>query len=156
MSDMPVINNLSRRSFFRLAAGAALAPIAAKVAALSPSFYLWGDGKHDDTDAIHALLNGDIVEFSGHIDGAGCGWHGNVLIMPRGEYLLSSPLTFDGKNTPSNSDMTFDLMHSVFRHAHDGPRMHLEDLTNCLIANSIHVPANSFRTGQYGVLYLAR
>ena len=138
------MTELTRRSFFRLTAGAALIPIAAKVAALSPAYYLYGDGIHDDTEALHALINGDIVEFSDLLDATGMGWRGRELLLPHAKYLLHTPLTFAGADMLYREDVAYNLNFSTFYHAHFGPRILIAYAERCVIKNSIHHPVPGF------------
>ena len=95
----------TRRQFFRLVAGAALAPVAAKAAAILPTVpMLHGDGVHDDTEALNALFRGDVVEFAEGLKGIG-GWydgpHGPVLHLPRGVYRTTAEVVM--ADLPSKS-----------------------------------------------------
>ncbi|MEQ9565484.1 MAG: hypothetical protein RLN85_06670 [Pseudomonadales bacterium] len=88
---------MNRRSFFKLTAGAAIAPVAAKlVNPLTP--VLWGDGVHDDTSALQALLDGEVVEFANPSTASGAGWSENIFRMPGGIFRLSKGVEFKGKS----------------------------------------------------------
>ena len=84
---------MNRRGFFRLVAGAALAPVVAKVGQAFPlPPILWGDGVHDDTAALQALIDGEIVEFADRTIADGCGWIEDVLHLPKAIYRTSEAL----------------------------------------------------------------
>jgi hypothetical protein len=83
------MTDLTRRNFFRIAAGAAIAPVMAKVAlATDPPPILWGDGIHHDDEALQALIDGRVVEFGPLCGAEGAGWNGSMLILPSGEFRL--------------------------------------------------------------------
>lgn len=85
----------TRRGFFKLMAGAALAPVAAKAASILPDVpVLWGDGVHDDTESFQALLDGRVVEFADPKKAVGAGWFDDTLIVPRGEYRMKTAPVF--------------------------------------------------------------
>ena len=88
---------VSRRSFFKLTAGAAIAAVAAPAfAEVVPILY--GDGKHDDAPALNALYRGDVIEFA-HPDMAeGAGWFGRELVHPSGMFACSGDLYFPGSD----------------------------------------------------------
>lgn len=79
---------VSRRGLFKFGAAAVLSAAIAPVVVAEPAPILWGDGEHDDTVALQALLDGkpvrvageDIIASSGRLDG--------------GFYLVSAPLRF--------------------------------------------------------------
>jgi hypothetical protein len=72
----------TRRSFFKLLAGAA-------VVAASPSLALnlanipviYADGVHDDSEGFQALLEGGVVEFKSPELAKEIGWRGDTLYM---------------------------------------------------------------------------
>jgi hypothetical protein len=95
---------MNRRAFFRLAAGAALTPLAAKVAAAFPDApILYGDGIHDDTAAVQAFIDGQVVQFANPAMAEGAGWFGNpfdggaTLRMPKGLFRIFKPPIFGPK-----------------------------------------------------------
>ena len=93
--------DLSRRSFFRLAIGAALTPVSAKAAAILPSVaVLYSDGTHCDSPAIRALIAGDVVEFARPQTAKGAGWLGNALRFPVGTYRIDEPITITPDRMP--------------------------------------------------------
>ena len=80
----------TRRRFLQLLAGAALTPVLTSVASALPSVpVLYGDGVHDDTDALAALLRGDVVEFAAGLTADGCGWIGDVCRLPSGRFKVN-------------------------------------------------------------------
>lgn len=90
----------TRRGFFKLLAGAALAPVASKAAALLPSIpVLYGDGVHDDTEAFQALLDGKVIEFADAGMAEGAGWFGDVLNLPRGIFRVTSTPVMGGSSS---------------------------------------------------------
>lgn len=89
--------DVSRRRFFQIAAGAAIAPVAAKIVnPLVP--VLWGDGIHDDTSALQALLDGEVVEFANPSIANGAGWFGDTFRMPSGFFKISHTLKIGHKS----------------------------------------------------------
>jgi hypothetical protein len=83
---------MKRRAFFQILAGAAIAPVLPKIALAMPAPFLWGDGIHDDSAALQALIDGAVVEFSEHVTPRG-GWVAeNVLQVPGGRFYLAEPL----------------------------------------------------------------
>lgn len=112
----------TRRRFFQLLAGAALAPVAAKAAAVLPSVpMLHGDGAHDDTEALNALLRGDVVEFSDRLTPGGWGVSpsGDPLFrLPQGVYRTTASVSLgdlpkrtvvDLRGTKINADFDADF-----------------------------------------------
>ena len=96
------MTNLSRRSFFKLAVGAAIAPVVAKASViLDPIPVLYGDGIHDDTLSVQALIDGKVVEFANPEMAKGAGWFGNplrgdaVLLFPKGFYRMNTHPVFN-------------------------------------------------------------
>ena len=86
----------TRRNFFKLMAGAALAPVAAKAAAILADVpILYGDGVHDDAPALNALIRGEVVEFMQPDMAVGVGWVGDYLRMPSGAFRVRSTVQFD-------------------------------------------------------------
>lgn len=105
----------TRRGFFRLLAGAAIAPIAAKVAAALPGVpVIWGDGIHDDFEGLQALVDGRVVEFADAAMAEGAGWFGSTMRFPRGEFLVSDGLTFDTREAAEN-EVTYDGVGATLR-----------------------------------------
>lgn len=94
--------NTTRRSFFKLIAGAALAPIAAKAAAILPSVpMIWGDGIHDDLEGFQALFDGKVVEFANPEMAHGAGWFGNELRLPQGVFRVGGGLDIGSADAKS-------------------------------------------------------
>lgn len=90
---------MQRRAFFQLIAGAMIAPVVAQSEGLTGEIFtgpvLWGDGEHDDTEALQALIDGHVVEFADPTMAEGAGWYrGRVFYMPHGTFLISGPLVF--------------------------------------------------------------
>lgn len=57
--------NMSRRGFLNLMVGATAVIVCQKVpTTLAPVPILYGDGIHDDTKALQALIDGKVVEFA--------------------------------------------------------------------------------------------
>ena len=105
----------TRRGFFKLIAGAAIAPVAAKAAALMPSApILWGDGVHDDTEALQALLDGRVVEFVDASMAQGAGWSGDYFRMPNGIFRTTAPIRMGSEDGPVHSGKVFDGNYSQF------------------------------------------
>jgi hypothetical protein len=87
---------MKRRAFFKLIAGAALSPVASKMAIALPSVpVLYGDGEHDDTHALQALLDGDVVEFAYPEMAKGAGWVDDVFTMPQGMFRTTETIIFN-------------------------------------------------------------
>lgn len=89
--------DLSRRSFLRgalaapaVVAAASLMPVRAIERLLIPR--LWGDGVHDDTAALQAVLDGRPYWYGGLLMRAPAG----VVLMPPGAlaFRLSQPVDF--------------------------------------------------------------
>lgn len=123
----------TRRRFFQLLAGAALAPVAAKAAAILPSVpLLYGDGAHDDTAALNALLRGDVVEFGPKLSGDG-GWGqiiGRPLLrLPSGQYRITGPVRM--ANMPDGAIV--DFTGSVVHWEHSGSAIEVEDCQDLTI-----------------------
>jgi hypothetical protein len=86
---------MKRRTFFKLIAGAVLSPVASKVAIALPSVpVLYGDGEHDDTDALHALLNGEVVEFAYPEMAEKFSWIDGVPKLPQGIFRIDAPIMY--------------------------------------------------------------
>lgn len=81
---------MNRRSFFKLTAGAAIASALPLPGVAAPIIY--GDGIHDDTEALQALLDGKVVEFADPAMADGAGWHGAKLRFPQGIFAISDTL----------------------------------------------------------------
>lgn len=85
----------TRRGFFKLVAGAAIASVGAKAASILPDVpILWGDGIHDDTCAFQALIDGKVVEFADPRKAVGAGWFNDILILPHGDYRMKAAIVF--------------------------------------------------------------
>jgi hypothetical protein len=83
--------NISRRSFF----GGALvlaAAVSAPVLARENIPTLWGDGRHDDTRALQAMLDGKAVRMgeAGEVVRS----EGGMIYLTKGTYLISDTLVF--------------------------------------------------------------
>lgn len=81
------MKNLSRRSFLRGAltvAAVSVLPALPKALAGIPTLY--GDGVHDDTDALNALFSGERVLCEGNIIRHG---ENGEIVMKGGSYLIS-------------------------------------------------------------------
>lgn len=111
------MGDMNRRSFFRLVAGAALAPVAAQAASILPDVpILWGDGVHDDAPALNALIRGEVIEFAQPEMAHGVGWFGDYLNLPDGVFYLEDTIRFDqgaGKVVRANNWTVYS--------GHDGP-----------------------------------
>lgn len=68
----------------------ALATAPTLVAAQPATMVLWGDGLHDDTAALQALLRGDPVRWA-----SGEPFNGHLLAGK--SFLLSRPIAFDSR-----------------------------------------------------------
>lgn len=90
---------MRRRRFLRtLGAALAIAGIAVGPAALilgkkeTPFSLgipkLWGDGVHDDSPALQALIDGKSVEYRGRVIGG----PKQVVHLPPGNYFITKPL----------------------------------------------------------------
>ena len=99
---------LTRRFFFKLAAGAAVTPVLAKMAVALPAVpVLYGDGINDDTAGMRALFAGESVEFGPalgvkleHYDmwsKAADGWH---VKLPSGHYRIEDTVEISDTTTP--------------------------------------------------------
>jgi hypothetical protein len=86
----------SRRTFLKLLAGAMCVPVLPARASGAP--LLVGDGLHDDTAALNALLRGDVIETA--LDMTGCGWVGDTLHFPKAEYFVSGPVEIPDAGRP--------------------------------------------------------
>jgi hypothetical protein len=97
---------MQRRSFFKLIAGAMLAPVAAKASALVGAPLLIGDGVHNDGPAINALLRGEVVEFGPLINAKGVGWvSARKLVMPKGKFMSHETIVVTGVE---DTELNFD------------------------------------------------
>lgn len=115
---------MNRRGFLKLlgltaivATSVVLPELQAKEVEKSVEKYLTlhGDGIHDDTDALRALVDGEQVILNGElIDGAIWNGYTNVLYIPSGTYKVSSSIKFDG-------DWTIDGGNSKFISIKDAP-----------------------------------
>ena len=93
----------TRRGFMQLLAGAMLAPVSAKAAYAAPSVPLIvGDGVHDDTAGLNALLRGDVVEFANVALGENAGWvDPDYFVFPKGDFKTTSEIIIGGpKDNP--------------------------------------------------------
>ena len=94
---------LSRRGFLGAMLAVAAAPAIVKASSLMPIYVpkpailtLWGDGVHDDTLALQALIDGkDVVRHDGatfmrHPDGS--------IYLASGTFAISSAIVFSGNN----------------------------------------------------------
>lgn len=82
---------VSRRSLFRFGAAALLTAAVSPVSNLVAPV-LWGDGIHDDTAALQALMDGKPVSVSGSTIIAREG------VLDGGSYLLTNTLRISGEN----------------------------------------------------------
>lgn len=93
--------SITRRGFFGLCAAAGLATLAATTRLgdvaknLLPQWLiLYGDGMHDDTEALQALFNGEQVVTP---DGEFIGKRNGVIELRGGAYQIFEPLTLSGE-----------------------------------------------------------
>lgn len=95
---------MNRRGFLKAILAAAVAPAVVRAESLmrvvSPklaaSFILYGDGIHDDTIAINALLAGKLVMTAA---GVIIPQDQRVVRLPAGDYSVSSPLVVSRNDT---------------------------------------------------------
>lgn len=90
----------TRRSFFRLVAGAA-ALVAVPMPALSKAETIWCDGVNDDGPGITALLRGEAVRFRDPSMAERIGWKSKWRLALDGKFTIRTPIivdhTFKGK-----------------------------------------------------------
>lgn len=92
----------TRRGFLAAILAGAVAPAIVKAGSImqikaAPSLYLWGDGVHDDTEAMQALFDGLSVRTpSGILVGKG------VISLPPGEFLISNTIEISAANPHIN------------------------------------------------------
>lgn len=123
---------LTRRGFLRGVLAAGAAPAIVKASRLMPIYVprpqlltLWGDGAHDDTAALQALINGQPVLFNGQPYGASTGG----VLVPGGVFQVSAPVVFSGQNT------VWDGVGSKIVTTHGGPAMEVAKATTGTIRN---------------------
>jgi hypothetical protein len=118
---------INRRSFIAgvtsLATAIAIAP---RVVFAKPTPVLYGDGKHDDTEALQAWFDGDRVVYS---DGAVAG--GPTLANR--EFLISGPITLRG-NAERHFTYNRVRFHSLFLVSNENFRN--KAITNCVFEAS--------------------
>lgn len=89
---------MKRRSFFKLLAGGAVVAAMPSLALnLSNIPIIWGDGKHDDSAGLQALIYGKEVEFKNPELTRGMGWRGDVLFMGAATFMVKSVLNIDDR-----------------------------------------------------------
>lgn len=93
----------TRRGFLGAILAAAAAPAIIKAGSLMPIYVpkpeiltLWGDGIHDDTAALRALIGGKSVTRAGQLLDPAAG----MIFLPTGSYVLSDTLHFTKDTTP--------------------------------------------------------
>jgi hypothetical protein len=111
---------MQRRTFFKLIAGAMLAPVIAQAEGLTGEIFtgplLWGDGAHDDTEALNALMRGEVVEFADPRMAEGAGWSDDrTFRMPQGVFLMTAPLVL---HDPRPEDQRIGEENRVFYFGH--------------------------------------
>lgn len=85
------MTDTTRRGFFKLLAGAAIAPVlTSEVKAAVP--LILGDGIHDDGPGLNALLRGEVVEIAGDLDAMGFYYDDRILALAPATYALGEPL----------------------------------------------------------------
>lgn len=91
---------MNRRHFLKislgLAAATAVGPIVreqVKRGYMQSPFVLYGDGYHDDTEALQALINGKPVLFNGRILKA----ESNTVYLPAGTFNISENFILNEK-----------------------------------------------------------
>lgn len=145
---------ITRRSFFRLTAGAAITPVLAQAAAAMPSIpVLWGDGVHDDTEAMQALLDGKVIEFADPAMAKGAGWFGKTLRLPAGRFRMATHPVF-GKGSVEWTDVTVDGG-GVCVFLRDGPHKACVEIRNanrCTFKNMASFPMQEDGFAETGIL----
>lgn len=84
---------ISRRGFLKsilaLGAGPAIVRLGSLMPLYIPSLILWGDGKHDDADAINALLAGKRIKHLGVFLQVP---NDAIVLLPSGIYSVTKTL----------------------------------------------------------------
>lgn len=83
--------DMNRRQLFRFGAAAVLTAAVAPVASALSAPTLWGDGEHDDTEALQAAIDGKPVKIAGE-----------TIMIREGEfvggiYAISRPIIVENK-----------------------------------------------------------
>lgn len=125
----------TRRGFLGAMLAAAAAPALVRAGSIMPVYVpkpglitLWGDGIHDDTTAMQALLSGGEVNYGG----ASVKSLAGTLRLPSGTFLVSAPLVFGG------SGMVFDGARNLITAQHDGPMMTVAEEAKHLTVQNWH------------------
>ncbi len=100
----------TRRGFLGALLAASAAPAIVKAESLMkiwvpPRLTLWGDGLHDDTAALQALLDGNPVRAM--FNGVAEVTPGGVVVLSRGVFKTSAPLVVRGDTKARISDSHF-------------------------------------------------
>lgn len=152
---------MNRRHFFKLLAGAAIAPVIAKVASVAdaaPLPQLWADGLHDDAPALNALFRGDVVEWMGagempvHVER---GEDGRLSVwLGGGTYLTQSTIVLgDGIGG-------FRLSGAHFKNVHEGHTLYFRNagaterpavIENCIFEHRPPKHAASFPVAEIAI-----
>ena len=101
---------ISRRSFFRLAVGAAAVvavPIPLGDVARIPVLY--GDGVHDDAEGLNALIRGEEVSFADPAMASRVGWRKGFLDLGGVTFHVKTPVLVDSGRQPPIHLRNMDL-----------------------------------------------
>lgn len=96
---------MNRRGFLKAILAAGVAPYVSTAAGvLMPirqrTIWLWGDGIHDDTEALQTLFNGGYVKNAGMATAEN---FGGRIFVSNGRFLTSATLVLEGQATLQDS-----------------------------------------------------
>jgi hypothetical protein len=125
------MTEISRRTLFRLAAGAAAVAALPASAAVIHAPMIYCDGKHDDAPGVNALIAGEPVHFANPELAEGIGWDGTTLHL-RGEFHMERGLRIRGLGR-----VTIDG--GDFTHYHSGPYIIASECDYVFVQNQRHL-----------------
>lgn len=103
----------TRRTFFKLLAGAA-AVVALPASTFIPDApMVWGDGIHDDAPGLNALIRGDAVQFADPAMASKVGWRGNVFDFGGTTFRCEDSIVF---NVDRNNPIVASNLHVLADH----------------------------------------
>lgn len=129
----------SRRGFMQMLAGGVL--VAVTPVSLTAHPRLHGDGIHDDTEALQALLDGEIIEVVCAEGVTDVGWEGSFLRLPKGVFRVSETLIIDVSEINGTEDIYIDGDGSKIKSTTGATFLHVYSTDRKIIISNFHLVA---------------